>query len=176
MKRRIKRISLWLLTIATIILIIGFLLPQSFVMPVEGASKGDYNQESFWYYPWGKSVTHKGVDIFAREGRNVLSATYGIVLYNGPMGRGGNVILILGPKWRMHYYAHLKESKVTTLGFVAKGETIGTVGTSGNAAGKPAHLHYTILTMIPYPWNADSKHQPLMKMWYINPTPFLNGG
>lgn len=175
MKRRVKRISLWLLVLITIVFVICLLLPQNFAMPVEGATRGDYNQESFWYYPWGKSVTHKGIDIFAREGKNVLSATHGIVLYNGPMGRGGNVILVLGPKWRMHYYAHLKDSKISTFEFVSRGETIGTVGTSGNAGGKPPHLHYTILTMIPYPWNADSKHQPWMKVWYINPTPYLNG-
>ncbi len=175
MKRKLKRISLWLLALIFTVFIIGLLIPQSYVMPVEGASRGDYNQESFWYYPWGKSVTHKGVDIFAREGKNVLSATHGMVVFNGIMGRGGKVLLVLGPKWRLHYYAHLKESKVSTFDFVKKGTTIGTVGSSGNAAGKSPHLHYTILTMIPYPWNADSKHQPHMKMWYINPTPLLNG-
>lgn len=175
MKRKIKRLTLGVLLSCGIVLLMGFLIPQSFTMPVEGATRGDYNQESFWYYPWGKSVTHKGIDIFAREGRNVVSATHGIVVYNGVMGRGGNVILVLGPKWRVHYYAHLRESDVSLFSTVSRGSKIGTVGTSGNAAGKPPHLHYTILTMIPYPWNANSKHQPYYKMWYINPTPLLNG-
>ncbi len=28
---------------------------------VENGTKRDYNQKSFWYYPWGKSITHKKV-------------------------------------------------------------------------------------------------------------------
>ncbi len=46
-------------------------------MPVAGATISSYNQNSFWAYPWGKSVTHKGVDIFAKEGTAVLSSTGG---------------------------------------------------------------------------------------------------
>src|SRR3712207_914807 len=88
------------------IVLLGFILPQSFVMPVEKATKMSYNQASFWYYPWGKSGTHKGVDIFAQAGTPVLSATGGIVLYSGEISMGGEVAVILGPKWRIHYYAH----------------------------------------------------------------------
>ncbi|MDH5598340.1 MAG: M23 family metallopeptidase, partial [Cyclobacteriaceae bacterium] len=86
------------------VVITGFLLPQNLIMPVEGASKSDYNGKSFWYFPWGKSVTHKGVDIFAKEGTNVHSAVSGIVLYSGQLEMGGNVVVVLGPKWRMHYF------------------------------------------------------------------------
>ena len=50
-------------------------------MPVEGATAKNYAQNSFWFYPWGKSVTHKGVDIFGRKGRAVHPATAGIVVY-----------------------------------------------------------------------------------------------
>jgi hypothetical protein len=57
---RKKKIGLSILTIV----IVGLILPQKFTMPVEGATKSSYNEKSFWYYPWGKSVTHKGVDIF----------------------------------------------------------------------------------------------------------------
>jgi len=43
------------------------LIPQNLKMPVKGATESDYNANSFWFYPWGKSVTHKGVDIFAKK-------------------------------------------------------------------------------------------------------------
>lgn len=86
-----KKLLLILLTI----LVIGFFVPQNFTMPVEGAEKNSYNPLTFWYYPWGKSITHKGVDIFAKEGTNVMSSTIGIVVYAGQMGMGGNVVLIL---------------------------------------------------------------------------------
>ncbi|HTF06296.1 MAG TPA: M23 family metallopeptidase [Bacteroidia bacterium] len=162
------------LLITAIIVVTGFVLPENFAMPVTGAHKNDYNTGSFWYYPWGKSGTHKGVDIFAQEGTPVVAATGGMVLYSGEMGRGGNVIVVLGPKWRLHYYAHLEKQIASPLEFVGCGEKIGTVGTTGNAKGKSPHLHYSIATVLPYFWRIDGDHQGWKKMFYLDPTPKLN--
>lgn len=129
-----------------IILVIGLLYPQNFSMPVDGATKSSYNQKSFWFYPWGTSGTHKGVDIFARQGTPVRSSTSGLVIYTGQLKLGGNIVLVLGPKWRLHYYAHLHEINTSNFSFVANGEQLGSVGTTGNAAGKPPHLHYCLVT------------------------------
>lgn len=156
-----------------VVIVLGLLLPQKFYNPVKGATQSDYNKDSFWYYPWGKSVTHKGVDIFAKEGTAVQPATKGLVIYSGNLKLGGNVILVLGPKWRFHYYAHLKESYVTSFEFVNSKKIIGTVGTTGNAAGKQPHLHYSIITPIPYFWKIDSSRQGWKKMFYLNPIPYL---
>lgn len=68
------------------------------VMPVEGCNSNSYSHDSFWYYPWGKSVTHKGIDIFAKEGTNVLASTNAIVVSTAVLERGGNTVLVLGPK------------------------------------------------------------------------------
>lgn len=152
----------------------GFLIPQHLKMPVEGATKNSYNQQSFWYYPWGKSGTHKGVDIFAKEGTNIRSSVNGMVVYTGQLGMGGNVVVVLGPKWRFHYYAHLKEIKTKRLSWVSPSTIIATVGTTGNAKGKPPHLHYAITTLIPYVWKADKSPQGYNKMFYLNPVSFLN--
>ena len=160
--------------IMLVILVVGLLLPQNLSNPVEGATHSDYNHESFWYYPWGKSVTHKGVDIFANTGTELHPATYGWVLYCGEISMGGKVVLMLGPKWRLHYYAHLNEIRTHSLAFKGKKGVIGTVGTSGNAAGKSPHLHYSIVTLIPYPWRIDTGPQGWKKMFYLNPIPFLN--
>jgi len=156
-----------------ILLTIGFLIPQNLKIPVKGATKSDYNSESFWFYPWGKSITHKGVDIFAKKGTEINSSTSGLVLYSGEVNMGGKIILILGPKWRLHYYAHLNELKTSSFSFVNKNSTIGTVGTSGNAVGKPPHLHYSILTIIPYFWRIDSDKQGWKKMFYLNPIEYF---
>ena len=51
------------------------LIPQNLSIPVEGATRFDFNIDTFWYYPWGKSVTHKGIDIFAKKDTNIRSAT-----------------------------------------------------------------------------------------------------
>lgn len=143
-------------------------------MPVKGATRASYNAKSFWYYPWGKSVTHKGVDIFAKEGTNVSSSTSGLVIYRGRISMGGNVVLILGPKWRLHYYAHLKEIKTSAFSWTDRNETIGTVGTSGNAIGRPPHLHYSIATPLPYFWRIDTGKQGWKKMFYLNPIDYLS--
>jgi len=143
-------------------------------MPVDGATTADYNKQSFWYYPWGKSGTHKGVDIFAKEGTAVRSATSGLVVFCGQINMGGNVVLVLGPKWRLHYYAHLKEIKTSLFSWVDSGKVIGTVGTTGNAAGKTPHLHYSITTLIPYLWRIDTDKQGWKKMFYLNPIDYLN--
>jgi peptidoglycan LD-endopeptidase LytH len=165
----VKRIAFTLF----FIMIAGILLPQQFTMPVKDASRSDYNPETFWYYPWGKSVTHKGVDIFAEEGRSVLSATKGLVLYSGEISIGGKVILVLGPKWRLHYYAHLKEINVKRFQWLKSGTSIGSVGTSGNAKGKAPHLHYSIVTAIPYIWRINKSRQGWKKMFYLNPIDYL---
>ncbi|MDP2540944.1 peptidase M23 [Tenacibaculum discolor] len=161
------------LLILLIILLTGFLIPQNLKMPVNGATKSDYNPKSFWYYPWGKSVTHKGVDIFAKKNTKITSSTYGLVLFSGKISMGGNIVVILGPKWRLHYYAHLEEVKTTSLTFVNNNSEIGTVGTSGNAVGKAPHLHYSILSLIPYVWKIDSDKQGWKKMFYLNPIDYL---
>jgi murein DD-endopeptidase MepM/ murein hydrolase activator NlpD len=170
MRIRLKKVAIAFL----FVLLIGFLLPQNISMPVSGATNKSYAQNSFWFYPWGESVTHKGVDIFAKKGTIIHSSTYGIVLYKGHIRMGGNVVLILGPKWRLHYYAHLDSIKTSILAPVSPLSEVGTVGATGNAAGKPPHLHYTIKTLIPYPWQMDRGVQGWRKMFYLNPIPYLN--
>ncbi len=155
------------------IFLCGLFLPQHFTMPVEGATSKDYHPDSFWYYPWGKSVTHKGVDIFAKAGTRVFSATSGLVIFAGQIEMGGNVVFVLGPKWRLHYYAHLQEIKTSTFSWASSGEPIGTVGTSGNAVGKQPHLHYAIETLVPYPCRWDGDRQGWKKMFYLNPIEYL---
>lgn len=158
------------LTIAVIVLVLvlGYLLPSNLRIPVAGASENDWNHETFWHYPWGKSVVHKGIDIFAKVGTPVLSASLGLVVYCGELSRGGNVLVVLGPKWRIHYYAHLQTALVGVGSSVGAGDTIATVGTTGNAAGKSPHLHYSVVTLIPYPWLITGERQGYKKMFYLN--------
>jgi murein DD-endopeptidase MepM/ murein hydrolase activator NlpD len=156
-----------------LMLIAGLLMPQEFTNPVSGADRNSYNVKSFWYYPWGKSGTHKGVDIFAKQGTEVNASTYGLVIYTGEITIGGKIVLILGPKWRLHYYAHLHDIHTTAFSIVGTNKKIGTVGTTGNAKGKMPHLHYSIMTLIPYPWKMDWERQGWKKMFYLNPIEYL---
>lgn len=164
-KRRARRTAIGV----AVVLAIGLLLPARPIIPVAGASAADWNHETFWFDPWGKSGVHKGIDIFATEGTPVRASTAGVVVYDGSLSRGGNVLVVLGPKWRLHYYAHMASSSVSAGTVVARGRELGTVGATGNAAGKPPHLHYSIVTMVPYPWRATGERQGWKKMLYLDP-------
>ncbi|MCP3963658.1 MAG: M23 family metallopeptidase [bacterium] len=158
---------------AAVVLLLGLLMPSRQVVPVEGATPADWNHESFWHHPWGKSGVHKGIDIFAPRGTPVLASTSGLVIAAGDISLGGNVVSILGPKWRVHYYAHLQERSVTKGMSVRRGEQIGTVGNTGNAAGKPAHLHYAIVTVLPHPWRIRWQPQGWKRMHFLDPDQVL---
>ena len=169
MLKYIKIISLVILSI----IVIGLLIPQNLKMPVVGADDNSYNHETFWYEGWGSSIVHKGIDVFAKKGTSVHSATWGIVIMATEYGKGGKFVLILGPKWRLHYYAHLDEIKTKRFAFVTKDTEIGTVGNTGNAINTPAHLHYGIGTLVLYPWRIDRAPLGWQKMFYLNPIDYL---
>ena len=152
-----------------VIIVLGYSVPQTAVIPVKNATSKDWNPYSYWYYPWGKSGVHKGIDIFAKQGTPVLSAVSGVVIFTGNINMGGNVVAVLGPKWRIHYYAHLKQIDTHILNWESKGEAIGQVGATGNAAGKPPHLHYSVITLIPNPLEITTETQGWKRMFYVNP-------
>lgn len=143
--------------------------PDHPAIPVQGATRADWNPRSFWHYPWGASGVHKGIDIFSPEGRPVLAATSGLVIRSGFHGAGGNMIAVLGPRWRIHYYAHLSRFDVAAGDWVRGGQPLGAVGSTGNAAGKPPHLHYAIITLAPYPWRVTTEPQGWQKMFFLDP-------
>ncbi|MFW5427317.1 MAG: M23 family metallopeptidase [Methylophagaceae bacterium] len=161
------------LTLTVIVLAVGLLIPEQLHIPVESATSKDWNEQSFWYEPWGVSGVHKGIDIFADKGKALVSSSPAIILYTGELARGGKVILSIGPKWRLHYYAHLEYSAVKRWQWVNSGEQIGLVGDSGNAKGKPPHVHYSIVTLLPYIWKIDSSTQGWKKMFYLDPSELL---
>ena len=163
-----------LLIAFTAILALGLLLPGRGAVPVQNATHQDWNARSFWFEPWGKSGVHKGIDIFAQKGTRVISSSYGLVIYTGNIKLGGNVVAILGPKWRVHYYAHLNSINAKTWEFAGKGDIIGSVGDSGNAKGKPPHLHYSVLSLVPYLWRYSIKTQGWKKMFFMSPSDTFN--
>ena len=162
-----KRTIAWLALLA--VLVAPLLIPERGNIPVRGASARDWNRQSFWYEPWGASGVHKGIDIFAPEGKPIVAPVHGIVVFEGRLRLGGNVVAVLGPRWRIHYFAHLQTSRVDAFEFVGKGEMLGTVGTTGNAAGKAPHLHYAVLSLLPRPWQLSFGTQGWKRMFFVDP-------
>jgi murein DD-endopeptidase MepM/ murein hydrolase activator NlpD len=147
------------------LLALNLLLPTKIQNPVEGCGRESYNQKSFWH-PWGDH-RHAGIDIFAKKGTKVRPAIGGIVVAAGHnLGAGGNCILILSSGWRLHYYAHLNEIDTHIGAIVTQKSVIGKVGNTGNAKGKPHHLHYSISSIIP---QGDWRWEAKQLLFYINP-------
>lgn len=90
---------------------------------------------------------HEGTDVFAGRGTPVVSSFGGVVTRIGRnSGAGGNSVHVAQPDGTYAYYAHLDDFGPAAVegALVAPGAVLGTVGTSGNAAGTPPHLHYEI--------------------------------
>ncbi|PIW61695.1 M23 family metallopeptidase [Shewanella sp. CG12_big_fil_rev_8_21_14_0_65_47_15] len=156
-----------------LLLLGGYLIPESPVIPVKGASSKDWNSQTFWYEPWGTSGVHKGIDIFAPKNTPVIAPTPMLIIYRGNFFQGGKVVVGLGPKWQIHYFAHLAAIAADTRLIAMKGDPLGAVGDTGNAQGKPAHLHYSILSLLPKPWLIDTSTQGYKKAVYQNPIEYL---
>ena len=75
-----------LLIVFSIVLLAGFVFPEKTMVPVTGATANDWHKDSFWYEPLGSSGVHKGIDIFARKGNELVSTTNGLVLYQPRFG------------------------------------------------------------------------------------------
>jgi len=161
------------MTLICFVLDIGLFLEEGIIIPVEGASRKDWNPDSFWSERWGSSGVHKGIDIFARRGTPALAAASGVVVYRGQWRLGGNVLMIFDSKWRLHYYAHLDSVGVEIGDWVLKGGVVGAVGDTGNASGRPAHLHYSIMSLIPHPGLYAKRTEGWKLMFYLNPAEYL---
>lgn len=159
--------------IIILIFLIGMIIPNSEMIPVKNSTNKDWNHDTFWYEPWGLSGVHKGIDIFAKQGTEILNPATGFVLYAGEIELGGKIVVLLTAKWRIHYFAHLDTIQTSTSAFVSNGSTIGTVGSTGNAVGKQPHLHFSIITLVPYFWKIDASTQGWKKMFYLNPVDYF---
>jgi len=88
---------------------------------------------------------HHGVDIFAKRHTPILAPVDGIIRFVGTRGIGGKVVWMRNPKTGDNlYFAHLQDYQVERYQRVSAGDTIGTVGNTGNARTTPPHLHFGI--------------------------------
>lgn len=111
---------------------------------------------------------HGALDILAPRGTPVLSADDGRVLRVSSNALGGLTVYATDPGERLvYYYAHLDRYRdgLAAGMRLAKGDTIGFVGTTGNAPADTPHLHFQVMLVVPdrkY-WNGEP----------IDPRPYL---
>ena len=128
--------------------------PATLPVPVRGVAPRALRDT--WHGARSEGRKHEGIDIFAKRGTAVVAATEGVVLRVSTNRLGGQVVWVLGPGGQRHYYAHLDRYADIERGQrVRPGTVLGYVGTTGNAAGTPPHLHYGIYeaggAVNPYP-------------------------
>ena len=112
--------------------------------PVAGADEGAIR--SRWGAPRdGGARRHEGVDIFSDRGTPVAAARAGRATRVQETPIGGRVVWLRpnGADVSL-YYAHLDTQRVAPGDRVAAGDTLGTVGNTGNAAATPPHLHFGV--------------------------------
>jgi murein DD-endopeptidase MepM/ murein hydrolase activator NlpD len=85
---------------------------------------------------------HTGIDIAVGYGVPIASSAAGTVIYASWMGGYGNVIIVDHGDGLSTLYAHQSSLAVGTGARVARGQTIGYVGSTGFSTGP--HLHYEV--------------------------------
>lgn len=129
---------------------VEYLRTRELIVPVAGVSV-DRIPDTY-RAPRGRdgSRRHEAVDIMAPRGTPVLSADDGQVLKLRQNAAGGTTIYATDPDERIiYYYAHLDRyhGRLREGMKLAKGDTIGFVGTTGNAPKNVPHLHFQVMRM-----------------------------
>lgn len=94
------------------------------------------------------SLEHRGTDIMAPQGTPVLAVERGRA-WSAIEDKGGKVVYLEGASGLSYFYGHLSQwaTKVisatpTSALEVDAGDVLGLVGSTGNAEGRPPHLHF----------------------------------
>lgn len=95
------------------------------------------------YYGYRSRGFHTGLDIEGDTGDPYTAAAAGTVISAGWSGGYGKMILIDHGNGVVTRYAHSSKLLISPGQKVTKGQTIGTVGTTGNTTGP--HLHFEII-------------------------------
>lgn len=102
------------------------------IMPVIGTISKHFSKED----------DHDGVDFATPMNEPVFASAYGTVTFSGDKGDLGNTVILEHGNGFSTSYSHLGTVYARKNMYVKKGETIGTVGMSGNTTAP--HLHYRI--------------------------------
>ncbi len=124
--------------------------PAGLAIPVAGVKAKELT-DTFTQARAGGARVHDAIDIMADEGTPVVAATDGTVekLFFSE-GGGGITAYVRSPDQRWtYYYAHLQgyAPGLAEGQQVKRGQVIGRVGSTGNAAAAGPHLHFAINQM-----------------------------
>ncbi|MDR6194433.1 peptidoglycan DD-metalloendopeptidase family protein [Siphonobacter sp. SORGH_AS_0500] len=110
------------------------------------AGKSTQHIISFWGAARdGGARSHEGIDVIAPRGTPLIASVPGTITNVGVNNLGGNVVNLSADRLNLSlYYAHLDQPLVQSGQRVQAGDTLGTVGNTGNAITTAPHLHFGI--------------------------------
>lgn len=103
-------------------------------LPAQGSISSYFGER------WGRQ--HKGIDIAANTGSNIVAFQSGKVTFSGWNGGYGNLVIIDHGNGFETYYGHNSKNLVKVGDKVDKGDVIAKVGSTGNSTGP--HCHFEI--------------------------------
>ena len=134
---------------------IEYLRERQLLVPVAGADMSRV-YDTFDDPRDGGERVHHAIDILAPRGTPILSADDGRVLRMSSNTLGGITMYTVDPENRIvYYYAHMDHynDAMSPGREIVKGDTLGYVGTTGNAPKNLPHLHFQVMR-----WPADGKY------------------
>ncbi len=90
----------------------------------------------------GRRSMHKGIDIAAKPGSDIVAMADGLVIFSGRKNGYGNIVEIRHPDGLETRYAHNSRNLVAEGELVAKGQVIAKLGSTGSATGP--HVHFEV--------------------------------
>lgn len=142
--------------------------PSGLAIPVAGLNARDLI-DTYAQARSGGARLHDAIDIMAPHGTPVIAAASGTVekMFVSKGGGGITVYVRSNDKKWIYYYAHLQDYApgLTEGQKVARGDPLGTVGSTGNANPEGPHLHFAVHKMnIADDWHGGEP---------VNPYPLL---
>ena len=95
-----------------------------------------------WGAPRSGGRKHQGTDVFAPYGAPAYAVVDGVIDKWSNGGLGGLAVWLQGDDGTRYYYAHNSANLAPVGTRVRAGEVIAFVGTTGNAATTPPHIHF----------------------------------
>lgn len=90
----------------------------------------------------GRRSMHKGIDIAARHGADIVAMADGLVIFSGRKNGYGKIVEIRHPDGLETCYAHNARNLVSEGELVTKGQVIAKLGSTGRSTGP--HVHFEV--------------------------------
>ena len=130
-----------------------------FLWPVRGHISSDFG----YRYIFGSTNFHRGVDIAAAMGTPICAADNGTVVFTGPRGTYGNLVVISHPSGLYTYYGHCSEIYAHEGDVVMAGDVVAAVGSTGRSTGPHCHfeVRYENAPIDPLQFLPDENNAPM---------------